>query len=291
MSKIAKYLSHFLTRMVNYGKFKGDFLRTLPAAYHPAAQLLFYYNQKAAEKKLAQKIEAFRASIPELAKGMEVGGYTSPHSGTFQKDEKGHAVSGTFLQSGIEAHMKTGTAIFKGILLRRIVEGTKVQKILELGTNTGFSGSYFLSVDGVELTTVEGSEAFCKIAKFNMDRISKKHRIIHAFFDDAIDQLIQEGESFDCVFIDGQHEREATLHYANRVKPLMKRDAYYIFDDIYWSEDMNQAWKELCFSYNFCEAVDLLNVGLCKQGSDCKKTVLYDIGDYIPRPAFQRKNW
>ena len=111
-------------------------------------------------------------------------------------------------------------------------------------------------------------------------------------FDEAIDQLITNNEKFDCLFLDGQHEREAVLHYTKRVTPIMSEGAIFIYDDIYWSEGMNQGWKELFQEYEFSQGVDLLTIGILKKNKEDQKSVIYDIGDYVPRPAeFYKKGW
>jgi len=244
------------------------------------------------ERMLGKKIESFRNQIPKFYAREEIQSYTSPHSNTFKLEENSaHTVPGEFVSTDIKSIMKTGSDIFKGTLLRRVVEGTQRKRVLELGTNTGFASSYFVSVDGVELVTIEGSEDLCKIADKNISRISLNFKIMHTLFDDAIDQLIAENQKFDCVFIDGQHEKEATIHYKNRLKPLMTKNAIFIFDDIYWSDGMNQAWKELFIDAEFSYGVDLQLIGVLQKEPGSKKTDLYDINDYLPRPSIFRKGW
>lgn len=291
MSKIGFYISSLVNRLVNHNKFKNNFLQRLPRQYHAAAKWLYYRIPSSEEKTIAAEIESFRSKIPDLASEKEIYSYTSPHSNTFKTDEEGNALPGAYVSSAVEAHMKTGSSTFNGILLRRIVEGTGVKRILELGTNTGFSGCYFLSVPGTELVTIEGSDALCEIAKVNMDRFSDKHRIMNMLFDEAIDLLIKENATFDCVFIDGQHEQKATLHYTQRVLPLLKPGAVIVQDDIYWSEDMNEAWKKLCKDPQFSDTVDLFYKGLCVVRNGSEKQTHYDLGEYLPRPEIFRKDW
>ncbi|GHA66855.1 O-methyltransferase [Pontibacter akesuensis] len=291
MSKIGFYIANLVKRVQNYSRFKNVFLQRLPQRFHGAARLLFYHTFTADEKKLATEIESFRSRIPALTTDKEIYSYTSPHSNTFQTDEAGNALPGEYVGSAAEAHMKTGSSTFNGILLRRIVAGAGVKKILELGTNTGFSGSYFLSVPGTELVTIEGSDALCAIAKQNMDRFSDKHRIMNMLFDEAITQLLAEAETFDCVFIDGQHEQKATLHYTQRVLPMLKPGALIVHDDIYWSEDMHQGWQHMVQDPQFSETVDLFYKGICVVGNGSGTKAHYDIGEYLPRPEIFRKNW
>jgi len=293
--KILRIFTRPISRLIKFQRFNKGFLKFLPIEYHPAAKLVFY-NKRAftsEEKKLGNEIESFRAKIPELIDKPKIESYTSPHSNSFRyKEGSEHAEPGELVVGSIENHLKTGSGIFKGLLLKRIIEGTRAKKILELGTNTGFSGCYFLSVNDTELVTVEGSESLCKIAEKNLSRISKSFKIMNCLFDEAIDQLITNNEKFDCLYLDGQHEREAMLHYTKRVAPIMSEGAIFIYDDIYWSEGMNQAWKELCQEYEFSQGVDLLTFGILKKNKEDQKSVIYDIGDYVPRPAeFYRKGW
>jgi predicted O-methyltransferase YrrM len=291
MKKVGFYISNLITRLTNHNKFKNGFLKRLPQAYHGAARLLFYWRFTSEEKRIAKEIESFRPRIPELTAEKEIYSYSSPHSNTFQTDETGKVLPGSYVGSTVEAHMKTGSSTFNGILLRRIVEGAGVKRILELGTNTGFSGCYFLSVPGTELATIEGSEALCEIARINMNRITDKHRIMHMLFDEAIDELIKEGATFDCVFVDGQHEQKATLHYTQRVLPLLKPGSLIVHDDIYWSEDMNQAWQKLVRDPQFSETVDLFYKGVCRLKSGNGPKVHYDMGEILPRPQLFKKDW
>lgn len=293
--KILRIFTGLISRAKKFQSFNKVFLKFLPIEYHPAAKFIFYHKLAftSKEKKLGNKIESFRAKIPELVDKQKIESYTSPHSNSFRyKEGSEHAEPGELTASNIENHLKTGTGIFKGLLLKRIIEGTRTKKILELGTNTGFSGCYFLSVNDTQLVTVEGSESLCKIAEKNLSRISKSFKIMNCLFDEAIDQLITNNEKFDCFFLDGQHEREAMHHYTKRVAPIMSEGAIFIYDDIYWSEGMNLAWKELCQEYEFSQGVDLLSFGILKKNKKDQKPIIYDIGNYVPRPAeFYRKEW
>ena len=291
MKKVGFYVSNLVKRVLNYGKFKKEFLKRLPQKFHGAANLLYYHTFTPEEKKLAGEIESFRSKIPALSAAKEIHSYTSPHSNTFKTDDQGRALPGEYVSSAVEAHMKTGSSTFNGILLRRIVDGAGVKRILELGTNTGFSGCYFLSVPGTELVTIEGSDALCEIAKLNMDRFSDKHRIMNMLFDEAIDILLKEKAAFDCVFIDGQHEQKATLHYTQRVLPLLKPGALIVHDDIYWSDDMHQGWQHMVQDPQFSETVDLFYKGICVVGNGKAPKAHYDMGAYLPRPQIFRKNW
>jgi hypothetical protein len=285
----SKLISH-LRRAINKEIFEADFLRICPEAFKNSAQFIFFGNPTSEEKRTARRIEEFRAEI--VAAGSDLRSYESPHSGTFEKDVDGHAIAGPYSSNSAKAHAMTGVGMNGGILLRRIVTGLAARRILELGTNTGFSGAYFLSCPHVEqLVTIEGSMDLCEIADRNLKRISDKYKIMNMLFDDSIDQLSHANEQFDCVFIDGQHEREATLHYAKGVMPLLKQGGSIIFDDIYWSDDMNQFWKEICTSSDFSITLDLQYKGIAVLRSGEERKTHYDICEYVGRPRISRKDW
>ena len=110
-------------------------------------------------------------------------------------------------------------------------------------------------------------------------------------FDEAIEELHEKNEKFDCVFIDGQHERKATMHYADRVLPLLNEGGSIIFDDIYWSEDMNRFWKEVCLRPEFATTIDLRLKGVAIRKKANEPKAHYDICEYLGRPRFSMKGW
>jgi predicted O-methyltransferase YrrM len=180
---------------------------------------------------------------------------------------------------------------FGGILLQRIVTGIGARRVLELGTNTGFSGCYFVSAATQPgLVTVEGSAALCAIARVNLSRFSSGVLVMHRLFDEAINELAAAGERFDCVYIDGQHERQATLHYAARVTPLVNPGGILIFDDLYWSGGMNRAWQEICESPRYGLTIDYALKGVAVPGGAGPKRHV-DLCAFIGRPPIGRPDW
>jgi len=286
MKKLFKYITHIAYRLWNMPKFHKDLDNKLDPRFHSAAKLLYYPKLTAAEKRQAKTIEAFRAEVPKLLADKELYNYTSPKSNSFAKDESGHAVPGPYEKKEAKNILYAATSSIKGTLLKRLVEDSKSKRVLELGTQVGFSGCYMLSVDGLHLTTVEGSEVESEMANQNLARISKDFKVINELFDQAIEELIKKNEKFDCVYIDGQHEKEATIYYAERVKPLLTDQAVIIYDDIYFSNGMNEAWKELSQQKEVTQAMDLFWVGVCvyDRHNDGSRKELFDIGNYFPRP-------
>jgi hypothetical protein len=71
--------------------------------------------------------------------------------------------------------------------------------------------------------------------------------------------------------IDGHHEKVATIHYFNKIRPFLKPGAVVMFDDVSWSRDMREAWEHLSRQFAFSHAMDLGVIGICilaRPGSD-----------------------
>ncbi|MFY8189892.1 MAG: class I SAM-dependent methyltransferase, partial [Bacteroidia bacterium] len=74
--------------------------------------------------------------------------------------------------------------------------------------------------------------------------------------------ILQKLQSIDLLFIDGNHSYEATLRYFNLCKPYLHNDSLLIFDDIYWSKGMTNAWEEIKADPMVKVSVDLFFIGL-----------------------------
>jgi hypothetical protein len=45
------------------------------------------------------------------------------------------------------------------------------------------------------------------------------------------------------IYFDGNHSKKATLDYFELLLPTITNDSVWIFDDIHWSKDMEEAWE------------------------------------------------
>jgi predicted O-methyltransferase YrrM len=135
---------------------------------------------------------------------------------------------------------------------------------LELGTCAGISGIYISSAPMMAAyVTVEGSAALCKIANESLLGLEGV-RVVNSLFDDALDsELPRLAGEIDFAFIDGHHEKVATIHYADRLLPALQDGSVIVFDDISWSVDMRQAWDALRNRYEWSDAIDLGPIGIC----------------------------
>ena len=278
----------------NKRKFKEEIFTKLPSNYIDL--LSFSYDRKLskADAKLGRKIETFRVIVADRYKDKSVSTFASPKSGSELFDSEGNVIPGRFVESKKGSFARTGTGIPTGIQLKKITEAISARSILELGTNTGLSGCYFLSsLQQPYLCTIEGSSDLCKIAEMNLGQITKNFEVVNGMFDDVIEDLIQSGRKFDLAFVDGQHEEQATLHYAEKLKSLVNPGGGILFDDIYWSEGMHSAWLKVSKDPAFSTTLDLGSRGLCILATEDDKTekIHFELTKYTGKPLLTRSGW
>ena len=143
-----------------------------------------------------------------------------------------------------------------------------VNNILEVGTNLGVSGQYFLK--GLDektksiFITIDGVKKLCEIATDRFNHISDKRRfkVINGLYDEKLLELKKLNIKFDLVFIDGNHRFDATIKYFELLKKQLAQNAIVIFDDIHWSSGMTRAWESIIKDDSICFSIDFFKLGL-----------------------------
>ena len=145
----------------------------------------------------------------------------------------------------------------------QLCKPNSIKNILEIGTNLGVSGQYFIKAlenkKNTKFVTLEGVKGLCEMASVRFNRLTTQNRfeVVHGLYDKTLPSVLKSRIRFDLVFIDGNHQYEATLKYFELVKNNLTDGALVIFDDIHWSKGMRKAWeeisvqKEIAFSINF----------------------------------------
>lgn len=161
---------------------------------------------------------------------------------------------------------------------------SNAKNILEIGTNLGVSGQYFLSAirdEPSKFISLEGVPGLCSIASERFDELAGKQtefEVVQGLYDETLPKIAASGQTFDLVFFDGNHKYEPTLHYFDLLKDNFSRHAILIFDDIYWDEQMEKAWRQLKEIPGVYCTIDFFKLGIVlydkkKQGlprTDCK---------------------
>lgn len=139
----------------------------------------------------------------------------------------------------------SGTAIKRAKLLYRLSKYLECNSALELGTSLGIA-THALSLGRPDskIKTIEGCPNISKFTQANFAQFGLLNiELLRGDFKEVIPQL--NSKTYDLIYIDGNHNKEATLGYFEMLLPRAHNDTVFIIDDIYWSKGMTEAWNLL----------------------------------------------
>jgi len=159
---------------------------------------------------------------------------------------------------------KTSIAPRYGKLLFRLVNHFKPQNMLELGTSLGISTLYqSKGNEQVKLITMEGCPSIAKVAAENFEILKAEEISIEiGNFNDRLGVILKNIEKLDYVFIDGNHQKEATLRYFKQCLAKAHDQSIFVFDDIHWSPDMTEAWNLIIKDPKVSISLDFYQLGI-----------------------------
>lgn len=136
-------------------------------------------------------------------------------------------------------------------LLFRLVRYFQPTEILEIGTSLGLATSALaLGNKNSTITTLEGCPSTSQKSKEESQKFGFKNiEFITTEFSSYLNNLKLETlnktnqKNFDCIYFDGNHSKKATLEYFETLLPTITNETIWIFDDIHWSHDMEEAWE------------------------------------------------
>ncbi|MDP2423794.1 MAG: class I SAM-dependent methyltransferase [Bacteroidales bacterium] len=151
-----------------------------------------------------------------------------------------------------------------GRLLFKMVRYYKPEHILELGTSLGISTLYLaLANPDARVITIEGCANTAESAQNNFDQHNLKNiQLQVGEFGNLLEKAIESLPHLDFVFIDGNHRKEPTLSYFNTCLPKAHNETIFVFDDIYWSKGMEQAWCQIKAHPRVTASIDLFSIGI-----------------------------
>ncbi|MDO5981650.1 O-methyltransferase [Flavivirga spongiicola] len=138
-----------------------------------------------------------------------------------------------------------GSTIKKAKLIHRLVKYFNPKDILELGTSLGVATHAMGLVNQeTKITTIEGCPNISEFSKANFKKCQLNNIDLKTGgFNNILSQLLTN--NYDFVFFDGNHQKEATLKYFEMLLQTTYNDSVFIFDDIYWSKGMTEAWETI----------------------------------------------
>ncbi|MEY4505336.1 MAG: hypothetical protein RL154_1636 [Pseudomonadota bacterium] len=144
-----------------------------------------------------------------------------------------------------------------------VVLEKKPKVVLELGTCCGFSAiTMALASKESQIYTLEGAKTIAELAKNNIKEAGVQNITqVIGRFSDTLPDLLAKIAPIDFAFIDGHHDKDATLKYFEQIRPFMSQNAIMAFDDISWSDGMKEAWLQIKSCIKQYE--DLGKIGVC----------------------------
>ena len=130
-------------------------------------------------------------------------------------------------------------------LLFRIVRYFQPESILEIGTSLGLATSA-LSIGNpkAKITTLEGCTNTLNIAQSQITNLKLENiDFINNEFSSFLKNCSLYTEHWKLIYFDGNHSKQATLDYFELLLPTISNDSVWIFDDIHWSKEMEEAWE------------------------------------------------
>ncbi|HKY01488.1 MAG TPA: class I SAM-dependent methyltransferase [Burkholderiales bacterium] len=265
----------------------------LPNPIVPALQFLVEGVLDERAQAVAKKVEAIRAQI--AARGNErVDILYSPLPGSSGTEASAdmRPAHGEVMQFTMAQVANTGKKQQWATALYLLAEASKAKVILELGSCAGISACYLASSPYCKvLHTIEGAPALARLAQESLNKVGSNGVVHAALFDEALDKLLPVIEPIGFAYIDGHHEKVATIHYWQRIAPKLAPGAMVVFDDISWSNDMRACWDHIVEQPKFTDAFDLGTIGVCIAGGQAKPRI-WDLQGVVGRtPIGQPHGW
>ncbi len=146
-------------------------------------------------------------------------------------------------------------------LLFRILQYFNFKTILELGTSLGMATyAMALADESAKITTIEGCPNTSDFAKTNFQNLYiNNSKFIKGDFTTIIPRL--QDPNYDFIFFDGHHNKAATIQYFESLLPKAHNETVFVFDDIYWSKGMTEAWEYIKKHNSVTVTVDCFYLG------------------------------
>jgi predicted O-methyltransferase YrrM len=238
----------------------------LPKHFYEPLRYLISQHADPETLEITQEIELIRQDIAKQGdKKVKILYSPQPHSAGEVVTEDLRPPPGQILEFTMAKVAHLGKNRIWGTCLYLLANAGQAKTILELGSCVGISGCYLAKSKVCQsFITIEGSAELAQLADQSLSKINQKYRVINKLFDDALDEILPQLDTeIDFAFVDGHHEKIATIHYYQRIMPKLADNAIVVFDDVSWSYDMREAWEILSKREEFEHSMDLGIVGVC----------------------------
>lgn len=149
-------------------------------------------------------------------------------------------------------------------IISRIVAKYEYRTILELGTSLGLTTAMLSkSAQLGKVYTFEGCSETLKVAKEGFKVLDLKNVTpLLGDIDSTLTGTIEQLPPLDFVFFDANHQYAPTMRYFRQCQAKSHENSCFVFDDIYWSKGMEQAWDEIKSDPNVTISLDFFQLGI-----------------------------
>jgi predicted O-methyltransferase YrrM len=154
-------------------------------------------------------------------------------------------------------------------LLFRITNYFQPDTILEIGTSLGLATSALsLGNPKAAIVTLEGcpetaKQAQLQLQKFNGINVECVVTEFNSYLQNCSKKLSElKTKNCDLIYFDGNHSKKATLEYFELLLPTITNETVWIFDDIHWSAEMEEAWEIVKNHQKVTVSIDTFQWGL-----------------------------
>lgn len=132
-------------------------------------------------------------------------------------------------------------------LITNIIRKSQSEYILELGTSFGILTSYIAKhIPNCKIHTIEGDATIASLAQKNFTSLNISNiELTIGNIDDELEKVLIKSGNISFAILDGNHRKIPTLHYFKTILNFTSSDTMFFIDDIRWSKEMYEAWKEL----------------------------------------------
>ncbi|MFK5981319.1 MAG: class I SAM-dependent methyltransferase [Flavobacteriaceae bacterium] len=155
-----------------------------------------------------------------------------------------------------------GITLKRQRLLFRLIRYFNSENILELGTSLGLGASAMSFTNpSNNIKTVEGCPNTSKTAQVFFDEFNLKNINLHS---ETFEEFFNKNPSdvYDLIYVDGNHNKKSTIQYFKILLERVNNNTVIIFDDIYWSSEMTEAWQQIIQHPKISVSIDTFYWGI-----------------------------
>lgn len=154
----------------------------------------------------------------------------------------------------------------RAFFLLLICTRLKPKRILEIGSAYGVSALYIIAgmqSDERYLTCIEVSNYYFGYLTKMLEPFQDECELIRG---DALvktgEEKFLKGPKFDLVFVDGSHQKEFNIGLFAHLVQIVSVGGIIIFDDIHWSQEMSEMWRQVSAHHRVFHSVDFGSFGV-----------------------------